>query len=56
MIVARGNFVSSVSLEYTHPFATRICRVLVIMVVVNHLLTKYSNSAKGINLKIELDY
>ena len=56
VIVARGDFISSIPLEYTHLFAAKICGVLAVMAVMDYLLTKYPNLVQGINLKIELDY
>jgi len=55
VIVAKGDFISSILLEYAYPFAAEIYGVLATMVMVNYLLTKYPNSAAKIRMKIGSD-
>ena len=53
--MAKGDFISSVPIEYTHLFAAEIYRVLVIMIVMNHILMKYPNILLTLYLTIGLD-
>ena len=55
VIIAKGDFISSVSKEYTHPFAAEICRVLAIIIVINYILTKYPTTLSTLYLKIGSD-
>ena len=41
-IVARGDFISSVSEEYWHPYVAEICRLLSITISVDSILSRFS--------------
>jgi len=54
-ILYQGDFISLVPIEHTHPFTAEICRVLVIMIVINHILKKYPNILSTLHFKIGSD-
>ena len=56
VIVAKGDFISSVLIEYAYPFTAEIYRVLAIIIVINHMLIKYPNILSTLYLTIRLDY
>ena len=46
--VATGDFISTVSPEYSNAFTTESCRALSILVVIDHILSKYPSLLSAI--------
>ena len=51
-IVARGDFASSVSEEYYHPYTAKLCGALSIYKEIDHILLKYPYLSMAFAIKI----
>ena len=54
-VVAEGDFISSVLIEYAHPFAVKICGALTIIIIIDYVLIRFPNIILEMDITISLD-
>jgi len=54
-VVAEGDFILLVPIEYTYPFIVEICRSLIIMIIIDYVLIRFPNTILEIDITIGLD-
>ena len=50
-----GDFITSVPIEYSHPYTIELCGVISFMVFIDYLLSKYLAPAKDKCIEVGLD-
>ena len=55
IILANGEFITTVAEEYRHSFAAEICSMLSFLVIIDNILYKYLNTGGKVSIVVESD-